>query len=77
MVRSHFRLQKDAILKQCSEWLHQCTDAEEERRMRKTVDDLRVELEKLSCCGLKDCCGRTICKGCQDANEVVKGKVLQ
>lgn len=46
-IRTHFRLQKEAVLKQCAEWLTQCTDAEEERRMRKAVDTLKSELDKL------------------------------
>lgn len=46
-IRAHFRLQREAVLKQCAEWLTQCTDAEEERRMRKAVDTLKSELDKL------------------------------
>ena len=47
VIRSHFRLQKDAVLKQCAEWMTQCADAEEETLMRKAVDMLKAELDKL------------------------------
>lgn len=47
VIRTHFRLQKEALLKQCSEWIAQCADDDEEKRMRKAVDMLKVELEKL------------------------------
>ncbi|KAL9975428.1 hypothetical protein ACROYT_G012589 [Oculina patagonica] len=46
-IRAHFRLQREAVLKQCAEWLAECADAEEERRMRKAVDTLKNELDKL------------------------------
>lgn len=46
-IRTHFRLQKEAVLRQCADWLTQCADAEEERRMRKAVDTLKSELDKL------------------------------
>ena len=48
MIRAHFRLQREAVLKQCAEWITQCADAEEETRMRKAVDTLKIELDKLS-----------------------------
>lgn len=47
VIRAHFRLQKEALLKQCSEWIAQCAHEEEETRMRKAVDMLKAELEKL------------------------------
>lgn len=47
VIRAHFRLQREAVLKQCAEWLTQCADAEEESRMRKGVDMLKAELDKL------------------------------
>ena len=46
-IRAHFRLQREAVLKQCAEWLTECADSEEERRMRKAVDTLKSELDKL------------------------------
>ena len=46
-IRTHFRLQKEAVLRQCADWLTQCADAEEERRMRKAVDTLKSDLDKL------------------------------
>lgn len=47
VIRTHFRLQKEAVLKQCAEWMTQCADAEEETLMRKAVDMLKAELDKL------------------------------
>jgi hypothetical protein len=47
VVRTHFKLQKEVILKQVSEWLQQCLEPEEERRMRNAVEDLKIELDKL------------------------------
>lgn len=47
MIKRHFRLQRDAILKQCCDWLSECQDAEEERRMRQTVNELKDLLYSL------------------------------
>lgn len=47
VIRAHFRLQREEILKQCAEWLTQCADEEEETRMRKAIDCLKAELDKL------------------------------
>ncbi|XP_064597872.1 uncharacterized protein LOC135464377 [Liolophura sinensis] len=48
LIRKHFTIQKNAILKLCSDWLRECDDEEEERRLRSVVNSLREELEKLS-----------------------------
>lgn len=47
VIRTHFRLQKEAVLKQCAEWIKECADDEDETRMRKAVDMLKAELDKL------------------------------
>ena len=47
VIREHFRVQRDALLKQCSEWLKLCEDPDEERKLRQAVDKLREELQKL------------------------------
>ena len=47
VIREHFRHQKEAVLIQCAAWLSECADTEEERRMRKAVDSLKIELDKL------------------------------
>ncbi|XP_031568634.1 uncharacterized protein LOC116303263 [Actinia tenebrosa] len=47
VILTHFKLQKEAILKQVSDWLQQCIEPEEERRMRNAVEELKIELDKL------------------------------
>lgn len=46
-IKVHFTIQKDAVLKQCSEWLRQAVSPDQERRLRKAVDELRVQLDKI------------------------------
>ncbi len=48
VIRGHFHLQKDAILKQCCDWLRGCEDIEEERKLKHEVQELRKELKKLT-----------------------------
>ena len=47
IIKVHFTMQKDAVLKQCSEWLRQAVSPEQERRLRKAVDELRIQLDKI------------------------------
>jgi ubiquitin-protein ligase len=47
IIKVHFSLVRDAVLLQCSKWLRECKSPEQERRLRKAVDDLRRELDKL------------------------------
>ena len=47
IIKVHFTIQKDVVLKQCSEWLRQTVSPEQERRLRKAVDELRVQLDKI------------------------------
>ncbi|XP_048576490.1 uncharacterized protein LOC5513359 isoform X2 [Nematostella vectensis] len=47
IIMSHFLLQKDDILQQCADWLRQCVTPDEERRLRRAVEELKTELDKL------------------------------
>ena len=47
IIKVHFTIQKDAVLKQCSEWLRQAVSPDQERRLRKAVDELRIQLDKI------------------------------
>ncbi|XP_065914560.1 ubiquitin conjugation factor E4 A-like [Dysidea avara] len=47
IIKVHFTIQRDAVLKQCSEWLRQAVSTDQERRLRKAVDELRVQLDKI------------------------------
>ena len=47
IIQVHFAIQRDAILRQCSTWLREAVSPEHERRLRKAVDELRAELDKL------------------------------
>jgi len=46
VIQEHFRIQENAVLKQCSEWLKLCKDPDEERKLRQAIDRLREELNK-------------------------------
>jgi len=47
IIRVHFAIQRDAVLRQCSLWLREAVSSEHERRLRKAIDELRAELDKL------------------------------
>jgi len=47
IIRVHFAIQRDAVLRQCSSWLRDAVSSEHERRLRKAIDELRAELDKL------------------------------
>ena len=47
IIRVHFAIQRDAVLRQCSTWLREAGSPEHERRLRKAIDELRAELDKL------------------------------
>jgi len=47
IIKVHFTIQRDAVLKQCSEWLRQAVSTDQERRLRKAVDELRVQMDKI------------------------------
>ena len=47
IIKVHFAIQKDAVLKQCSKWLRQAMSPDQERRLRKAVDELRIQLDKI------------------------------
>ena len=48
VIRQHFRLQHKAVLKQCSEWLHESDGGDEEKKLRRVIDELRSELKELT-----------------------------
>jgi len=45
LIRAHFHTQQTAILKQCSVWLQECEDKEEERKLRRVIDELKEEFK--------------------------------
>lgn len=47
VIRVHFALQRDAILKQCSQWLKEAFSPEHAQRLRKAVDEFRALLDQL------------------------------
>lgn len=47
LIKVHFTIQRDIVLKQCAEWLDRAVNPEHEHRLRKAIDELRPELEKL------------------------------
>lgn len=47
IIKVHFAIQKDAVLRQCSQWLKQAVSPDQERRLRKAVDELRIQLDKI------------------------------
>ena len=46
-MKVHFAIQREVILKQCAQWLKNAVSPEHERRLRKAVDELRQELDKI------------------------------
>lgn len=47
IIKVHFAIQREVILRQCSQWLKNAVSPEHERRLRKAVDELRNELDKI------------------------------
>lgn len=47
LVAVHFTLQRDVILKQCSQWLREAISPQHEQRLRKAIDELRAEMDKM------------------------------
>ena len=46
-MKIHFMLLREVILQQCSKWLKNTVSADHEQKLRKAVNELREELEKL------------------------------
>ena len=46
VIREHFRLQRLAVLKQCSDWLHESEAGDEERKLKAVINELRSEFAK-------------------------------
>lgn len=47
VIKAHFRLQHNTVLKQCSQWLRESEAGDEERKLRRVIEELRSELKKL------------------------------
>ena len=47
VIRNHFRLVGDALLTSACDWLKDCPDQHERRKMERFLDELVVELDKL------------------------------
>ncbi|CAH1790115.1 unnamed protein product [Owenia fusiformis] len=47
VIRRHFKVQRDLILKQCSDWLKRCDDSGIEKRMRRCIDELCTEIDNI------------------------------
>ncbi|XP_066289548.1 uncharacterized protein [Branchiostoma lanceolatum] len=47
VIRRHFFLQKEAVLQQCCRWLRDCRDEEKLPKLRRAVEELKTELDKL------------------------------
>lgn len=49
IIPVHFALQREPILKQCSQWLNESISEEYEQKLTKAIDELRAELDKIWC----------------------------
>ena len=47
VIRNHFRITRQTLLRLCCDWLKECPDVHDERKMRRVIDEVRVELDKL------------------------------
>ena len=47
MVRLHFALQREAVLRQCAEWVKGCEDPDLLKRLRQAADAIFEELMSL------------------------------
>jgi hypothetical protein len=47
LIRHHFALQREAVLKQCAEWVKSCGDPDLIKRMRKATDAIFEQLMTL------------------------------
>ncbi len=47
VIQVHFAIQREAIMKQLSQWVKEVISPEHERRLRKAIDDFRAEMDKL------------------------------
>ncbi|XP_019628918.1 PREDICTED: uncharacterized protein LOC109473492 [Branchiostoma belcheri] len=47
VIRRHFFLQKEAVLQQCCRWLRDCRDEEKLPKLRRAIEELKTELDKL------------------------------
>ena len=47
VIQVHFAIQREAIMKQLSQWVKEVISPEHERRLRKAIDEFRAEMDKL------------------------------
>ena len=47
MIQVHFAIQREAIMKQLSQWIKEVISPEHERKLRKAIDEFRAEMDKL------------------------------
>ena len=47
VIQVHFTLQRDAVLKQCSQWLKEAISEEYRQKLMKAIDELRLELDRV------------------------------
>lgn len=47
LIPVHFALQREVILKQCSRWLRDAISPQHEQKLRKAINELRAEMDKI------------------------------
>ena len=47
VIQVHFAIQREAIMKQLSQWVKEVISSEHERKLRKAIDEFRAELDKI------------------------------
>ena len=47
VIQVHFAIQREAIMKQLSQWVKEVISPEHERKLRKAIDEFRAEMDKL------------------------------
>ena len=47
VIQVHFAIQREAIMKQLSQWVKEVISREHERKLRRAIDDFIAEMDKL------------------------------
>lgn len=47
VIRQHFAVQKDCVLRQCRDWLAECQDEDQAKRLRQLVTAIYAQLQQL------------------------------
>ena len=47
VIQVHFAIQREAIMKQLSQWVKEVISPEHERKLRRAIDDFIAEMDKL------------------------------